>query len=182
MAERLNLKVCFAKRSNGDGTSARQPALSLHWHFPGGLRKFWGAGMISQAPCSTSLPVKQARLPPFKQSGNTLEKDFDGKRREKEQRERSPQTLCLSTAAWVFIYPPALWLWRFFCSSQRDPQLLQGSGEDPKTRATAKPPSLSKEQPQGCTRANERKVRPAVLELKIERKMKTQDTPRIAKK
>lgn len=101
------------------------------------------------------------------------EYDFGGKQREKEQRERSPQTSCLSTTAWVFIHPPASWLWRFFCSSQGESQLLQGSGEDPKTSATAKPLSLSGEKPRGCIRANEKKVRPVVLDLKIERKVKT---------
>lgn len=52
-------------------------------------------------------------------------------------------TSCLSVAARVFIYPPALRLGRSFCSSQGNPQLLRGSGEDPRTTATAKPPSLT---------------------------------------
>lgn len=97
------------------------------------------------------------------------EYDFGGKQREKERSEGSPQTLCPSMAAWVFVYPPALWLWKFSCSGLRTPQLPQGSGEDPKTRATEKPPSLSEEKPQGCIRANKRKIRSVVLGLKIEK-------------
>lgn len=73
----------------------------------------------------------------------------------------------------VFIYPPALWLYRYFIFSQGVHQLLQGSGEDPKIRATVKPPSLTKEQPQGCIRGKESKVRPVLLDLKIERKIKS---------
>lgn len=58
VVEKLMLKICFAKRSNGDGMSVHWPARSLHWDCPGGLREFWGAGVILQDLCDTSLPVK----------------------------------------------------------------------------------------------------------------------------